>query len=59
MQKLCGRHILQAQIRHTGERQNEITKGCKAPRFIGPEADRVTIRELAEDFENDYRVNGK
>lgn len=28
-------------------------------KFIGPEADKVTIRELAEDFETDYRVNGK
>lgn len=28
-------------------------------RFIGPQADKVTIRELSEDFKNDYRVNGK
>ena len=30
-----------------------------AGRFIGPDADKVTIRELAEDFENDYRINGR
>jgi len=36
-------------------RAGEIAVG----RFIGPEAERVTIRELAEDFKNDYRVNGK
>ena len=28
-------------------------------RFIGPEAERVTIRELAQDYLNDYRVNGR
>jgi integrase len=26
-------------------------------RFIGPDAEKVTIRELAEDYLNDYRVN--
>ena len=28
-------------------------------RFAGPDADKVTIRELAADFVTDYRVNGK
>jgi integrase len=28
-------------------------------RFVGPDAERVTIRELAEDYLNDYRVNGR
>ena len=28
-------------------------------RFIGPDAERVTVRELAEDYLNDYRVNGR
>jgi hypothetical protein len=28
-------------------------------RFYGPEADRVTVRDLAEDYLNDYRINGK
>src|SRR5262249_48879031 len=37
------------------KRQGEIALG----RFIGPEAERVTIRELAEDYLNDYRVNGR
>jgi integrase len=36
-------------------RLGEISAG----RFMGPAADKVTIRELAQDFENDYRVNGK
>ena len=35
------------------KRLGEITLG----RFIGPDAERVTIRELAEDYLNDYRVN--
>jgi len=26
-------------------------------RFIGPDAERVTIRELAQDYLNDYRIN--
>jgi len=37
------------------KRLGEISLG----RFIGPEADKVIIRELAKDFENDYRINGK
>ena len=37
------------------KRLGEIALG----RFIGPEAERVTIRQLAKDYENDYRVNGK
>jgi integrase len=37
------------------KRQGEIAVG----RFIGPEAEKVIIRELSEDFKNDYRVNGK
>jgi hypothetical protein len=37
------------------KRNGEIVLG----RFIGPEAERVTIRELAEDYLNDYRVNGR
>src|SRR5262245_545859 len=36
-------------------RLGEIALG----RFIGPDAERVTIRELAEDYLNDYRVNDK
>jgi integrase len=28
-------------------------------RFVGPDAERVTMRELAEDYLNDYRVNDK
>ena len=28
-------------------------------RFSGPDAERVTIRELAEDYLNDYRVNAR
>jgi hypothetical protein len=36
-------------------RLGEIVLG----RFIGPDAERVTIRELAEDYLNDYRVNDK
>src|SRR5215470_14191424 len=27
--------------------------------FIGPDAERVTIRQLAEDYLNDYRINGR
>lgn len=42
------RRILQA-------RQGQIAEG----RFVGPRADRVTFEELAEDFLNDYRVNGR
>ena len=37
------------------KRQGEIEVG----RFIGPEAERVTVRELAQDYLNDYRVNAK
>ncbi len=37
------------------KRHGEIALG----RFIGPDAERVTIRQLARDYENDYRVNGK
>ena len=37
------------------KRLGEIVLG----RFVGPEAERVTIRELAEDYLNDYRVNGR
>jgi integrase len=37
------------------KRLGEIAIG----RFIGPDAERVTIRELAEQFLNDYRVNQK
>jgi integrase len=36
-------------------RHGEIALG----RFIGPDAERVTIRELAEDYLNDYRVNAR
>jgi integrase len=36
-------------------RLGEIAVG----RFIGPDAERVMIRELAEDYLNDYRVNDK
>ncbi|HXV83814.1 MAG TPA: site-specific integrase, partial [Candidatus Binatia bacterium] len=35
------------------KRLGEITLG----RFIGPDAERVTIRELAQDYLNDYRIN--
>ena len=35
------------------KRLGEIVLG----RFIGPDAERVTIRELAEDYLNDYRIN--
>lgn len=28
-------------------------------RFIGPRADKVLLKELCEDFLNDYRINGK
>lgn len=28
-------------------------------RFIGPDAERVTVRELAQDYLNDYRVNAR
>ena len=37
------------------KRLGEISIG----RFIGPDADKVTVRELADDYKNDYRVNGK
>jgi integrase len=37
------------------KRLGEIALG----RFIGPDAERVTIRELAEDYLNDYRVNAR
>jgi hypothetical protein len=37
------------------KRLGEIAVG----RFIGPDAERVTVRELAEDYLNDYRVNGR
>src|SRR5262249_16014063 len=37
------------------KRLGEIVLG----RFVGPDAERVTIRELAEQFLNDYRVNQK
>jgi integrase len=37
------------------KRLGEIVVG----RFIGPEAEKITIRELSEDFKNDYRVNSK
>jgi integrase len=37
------------------KRLGEIMLG----RFVGPDAERVTIRELAEDYLNDYRVNGR
>lgn len=37
------------------KRQGEIAIG----RFMGPQPDKVTIRELSEDFKNDYRVNAK
>lgn len=36
-------------------RQGEIALG----RFIGPEADKVTVRELAADYLTDYQVNDK
>ena len=36
-------------------RLGEISVG----RFIGPEAEQVTIRGLSDDYLNDYRVNGK
>jgi hypothetical protein len=37
------------------KRLGEISVG----RFIGPDADKVTVRELADDYKNDYLVNGK
>jgi len=37
------------------QRIGEIAVG----RFIGPEADKVTIRALSEDYEKDYQINGK
>ncbi len=37
------------------KRQGEIA----LDRFIGPESERVTVRELAKDYLNDYRVNGR
>jgi len=37
------------------KRLGEIALG----RFIGPDAERVTIRELAEDYLNNYRVNAR
>jgi integrase len=37
------------------KRLGEIVLG----RFVGPDAERVTIRELAEQYRNDYRVNQK
>jgi hypothetical protein len=37
------------------KRVGEITLG----RFIGPDSERVTIRELAEDYLNDYCINGR
>ena len=37
------------------KRLGEIAVG----HFIGPEAERVTVRDLAEDFKNDYSVNAK
>ena len=37
------------------KRLGEIALG----RFIGPDAERVTIRELAGDYLNDYRVNAR
>jgi integrase len=37
------------------KRLGEIEVG----RFIGPDAERVAIRELAEDYLNDYRVNAR
>ena len=36
-------------------RLGEIALG----RFIGPDAERVTIRELAEDYLTDYRINAR
>jgi integrase len=36
-------------------RLGEIVLG----RFVGPDAERVTIRELAQDYLNDYRINGR
>ena len=37
------------------KRLGEIVLG----RFVGPDAERVTIRELAEQYRTDYRVNQK
>ena len=37
------------------KRHGDIALG----RFVGPDAERVTIRELAEAYLNDYRVNGR
>jgi hypothetical protein len=37
------------------KRQGEIA----LDRFIGPESERITVRDLSEAFLNDYRVNQK
>jgi hypothetical protein len=37
------------------KRLGEIASG----RFVGPDAEKVKVRELAEDYLNDYRVNGR
>jgi hypothetical protein len=37
------------------KRLGEIASG----RFVGPEAEKVKVRELAEDYLNDYRVNAR
>src|ERR1051326_5544158 len=37
------------------KRLGEIAIG----RFIGPEAERITVRQLAEQYKNDYLVNAK
>ena len=37
------------------KRLGEIASG----RFVGPDADKVKVRELAEDYLNDYRVNAR
>ena len=37
------------------KRMGEIVDG----RYSGPEAEKITVRELAEDYLNDYRVNAK
>ena len=51
----CGSEKESDARKHLKKRLGEIAVG----RFIGPEAERVTIRQLATDYENDYRVNGK
>lgn len=51
----CGSEKESDARKHLKKRLGEIAVG----RFIGPEAERVTIRQLAKDYENDYRVNGK